>query len=370
MAIFKSDLAVFIGRMQPLHEGHLHVIREGLKQASNIAVLIGSSFAPRSYRNPFTFEERKFMLENSLTTSERCRVSIQPLEDCAYNDTQWMLNVQTAVNNALIDKNLSWTKERIFEQADIALIGHNKDSTSFYLNMFPQWGDSIDVPNYRKLNSTQLRNSYFSNIGHMWVADIDGHRPGDLPQDHIVSTAVKQFLEKFLTTPEYKAIRDEYEFILDYKVQWANAPYPPTFVTVDAVIIQSGHVLVIKRKEIPGKGQWALPGGFIKQDEYIIDGMIRELREETGIKVPDKVLKGSVLAKDVFDDPLRSSRGRTITHAFLIVLENMRTLPRVKGRDDAEKAKWLPISELRRQDFFEDHFDIINYMRAQIKEKQ
>lgn len=88
--------------------------------------------------------------------------------------------------------------------------------------------------------------------------------------------------------------------------------------------------------------------------------MLRELKEETGIKVPVPVLKGSIESKEVFDAIDRSARGRTITHAFKIVL-NEKSLPKVKGSDDAEKASWIPINELKGSMCFEDHIQIIKH---------
>jgi bifunctional NMN adenylyltransferase/nudix hydrolase len=354
----KYDMAVFICRAQPVHLGHLSVILNGLERADHMVVLVGSSGSPRCHRNPFTFDERSQMIWESIPDHLVNRVRIRPLEDAAYNDSKWIHGVQSNVTRAA--REFGYTNE-----PSTALIGHNRDHSSYYLKLFPQWV-SIDVANYKNMNSTQIRNAYFSNIADMWLNDCDGHKIGDLPQDHIVTPAVRAFLMGFISTPAYKLIKDEYEFILKYRASWAVAPYAPTFVTVDAVVVQSGHVLVIRRGAIPGKGLWAMPGGFINADERIRDAVIRELREETGIKVPDPVLRGSIVAQDVFDDPNRSARGRTITHAFLIKLKDDAALPRVKGMDDADKARWIPISELRREDFFEDHIDIIMNMIARI----
>ena len=88
--------------------------------------------------------------------------------------------------------------------------------------------------------------------------------------------------------------------------------------------------------------------------------MIRELREETGIKVPAPVLVGNIKDTKVFDAIDRSARGRTITHAFKIVLPDG-PLPKVKGMDDAEKAQWIPIAEVKSDMTFDDHFDIIQW---------
>jgi bifunctional NMN adenylyltransferase/nudix hydrolase len=119
---------------------------------------------------------------------------------------------------------------------------------------------------------------------------------------------------------------------------------------------------MIERKARPGKGLLALPGGFVGQDERLVEACLRELREETRLKVPAPVLKGSIRKQRVFDDPNRSSRGRTITHAFYIELEPSSKLPAVKGGDDARHAMWVPLSELRPDMLFEDHFFIIQEM--------
>jgi len=353
------DLAVFIGRFSPFHVGHYHVISQALQQAEHVLVLVGSARSPRSYRVPFTFQERRDMIEGSFPRELRERIRVLPLEDSTYNDSKWIHNVQTLVAQGAAMCGLDPAA------AKVTLVGHSRDNTSYYLKLFPQWHNT-EVASFRDISGTNIRNSYFSNMGHMWVRDADGHREGDLPQDAVVTPHVQKFLSTFLDTPGYKLIRDEYEFVLKYKASWAAAPYAPTFVTVDAIVVQSGHVLLVRRGAMPGKGQWAMPGGFINQNERIRDAVIRELREETQIKVPDPVLRGSIVAQDVFDDPNRSSRGRTITHAFLIKLRDDTSLPRVKGSDDADKAKWVAISDLKPEDFFEDHYHVIMNMIARI----
>ena len=103
-------------------------------------------------------------------------------------------------------------------------------------------------------------------------------------------------------------------------------------------------------------------GGFLDQGERVLDACLRELREETKLKVPTPVLKGSIKRQSVYDDPHRSARGRTVTHAFYIELEPNAELPKVKGGDDAKHARWVPLSELDPQLMFEDHYFIIQDM--------
>jgi bifunctional NMN adenylyltransferase/nudix hydrolase len=341
----KYDASVFIGRFQPFHMGHRHVIEEALKISRFVIVLVGSSNTPRSFHNPFTFEERSSMIRNGFPKEQRNRIFTIPLEDYTYNDTLWVKSVQGCVNDILSNDHFIM---EIKKKQEFCLIGHSKDQSSYYLKLFPMWG-SVEVSNFGSVNATDIRDAYFQNSS---IPDLNLKLPLN----------VQNFLAEFSQSPEYEAIKNECEFVKKYRSAWENSPYPPTFVTVDAVVVQSGHVLLVRRGAQPGKGLWALPGGFINQHETIEDAVLRELKEETGIKVPVPVLKGSIVSRGVFDDPNRSLRGRTITHAFLIQLKDATSLPKVRGSDDAEIAFWAPLSSLCRSKFYEDHYAIIDKM--------
>jgi bifunctional NMN adenylyltransferase/nudix hydrolase len=169
------------------------------------------------------------------------------------------------------------------------------------------------------------------------------------------------FLQHFKHTSKFLPLACEYDANAAYKKSWENSPFPPIFVTADAVVTCSGHVLVIKRGGNPGKGLLALPGGFVRENERVKPAALRELKEETRIKVDKIILESSIVDSEVFDYPARSLRGRTITHAFHVKLRDGK-LPEVKGSDDAVGAFWLPMMEVMRRadEFFEDHIHIIN----------
>lgn len=334
------DFLVFIGRFQPFHLGHQSVIRSALKQANRVIILVGSSRQPRSLRNPWTFAERKQCIKAAFTQHDQQRISIAPLLD-TYNDLNWVRLVQQTVEGIVCQYPVT-----VGEKPSVGLIGHNKDHSSYYLSLFPQW-QGVNVDAYQQLAATPMREFYFA----------EGKIPEGLPE----TTA--SMLQKYLLSEAYQRLSSEHHFLQAYKKSWEAAPYAPTFVTVDAVVVQSGHVLVVERKARPGKGLWALPGGFVNQDERLKDAVIRELREETRIKVPVPVLLGSISKQEVFDDPNRSLRGRTITHAYLFELrDDAKGLPKVKGGDDAKKAFWLPLSQLDPEKLFEDHLHIIEAM--------
>ncbi|MCX7069214.1 MAG: bifunctional nicotinamide-nucleotide adenylyltransferase/Nudix hydroxylase [Methylococcales bacterium] len=340
--------AVFIGRFQPYHNGHHHIISQGLQRSEKIIILCGSAHLPVSHRNPWSFQERKTMILNSFSKDEAERITVLPLMDSPYNDAIWSQSVQTIVNGVVQALNTM-----PHNTPRIALIGHSKDHSSFYLKMFPQW-ESIEIDNLNDLNATNLRDDYFSHAEHF--AHSDSIFNGLTPK------GTQAFFAEQFSQTAFDTIRAEHEFIEDYKKQWQAAPYPPVFVTVDAVVIQSGHILLVKRRARPGKGLAALAGGFIRQHERLQDACIRELREETKLKIPEPVLRGCIKRQHTFDDPHRSSRGRTITHAFLIELPVSENLPKVKGGDDAEKAFWLPLADMNPEKMFEDHYFIVRHL--------
>lgn len=336
----KYGTLVYIGRFQPLHNVHAEIIERACHLADELIIIVGSAEQPRTTKNPWTFVERKMMISNVLDELDiadtKCVVSVRSNIDTKYNDNAWIERVQTIVRDSRM------------ASGKIGIIGHKKDdSTSTYLDMFPQW-ELEDVGMLREMHATNIRALYFENGAESIVG--------------MVPPSVYALLKGMESTDFYHTLAGEHQYILDYKQQWNSAPYPVIFVTTDAVVIQSGHVLVIRRRAEPGKGLWALPGGFVNAytDVSVESAMLRELREETGIKVPAPVLRGNISATRVFDAIDRSERGRVITHAFKITLPDG-PLPRVKGMDDADKARWVPISEIRSDQCFEDHFDIIQW---------
>ncbi len=337
------DFLVFIGRFQPFHKGHLAVIEVGLKQAEQLIILCGSAHQPRSARNPWIVSEREAMIRGAVSESDNPHIHVAPLMDIVYNDESWVRNVQATINGMVTAHHSVPHK-----QPKVGLIGHSKDHSSYYLNLFPQWG-AVQVENYQGISSTPIREAIFADDGGIEARKL-------LPE------SVQTSMAEFCSTDAYVEVKGEHEFVAKYKQAWNAAPYPPTFVTVDSIVVQSGHVLMVERKARPGKGLMALPGGFVDHGEKLVDACLRELREETRLKVPVPVLKGSIKGQQVFDDPHRSARGRTITHAFYIELEPNKDLPKVKGGDDAKHAMWVPLADLDPTKIFEDHYFIIQEM--------
>lgn len=334
----KYDTLVLIGRFQPFHNAHLEIVRRATALCNKLVIITGSANQPRTYKNPFSSQEREMMIRDATRGMlGSITIAVEANPDTIYNDQAWAVRIQ-----ALVAKHTTAGEK-------IAVIGHKKDESSFYLDMFPQWGFE-NVEEIEPLSAVNIRDLFFK-----WSFNSNFIK-------NVVPDSTYNFLMEFRKTEEFAQIIREREFVETYKKQFASLPYPPVFVTTDAVVICSGHVLMIKRRSEPGKGLWALPGGFLNADtdKSVLDCAIRELKEETGIKVPVPVLKGSIQDNRVFDAIDRSTRGRTITHAFKIVLPDGE-LPKVKGQDDAEKARWVPINELDSSVCYEDHYEILQY---------
>jgi bifunctional NMN adenylyltransferase/nudix hydrolase len=332
MSTKKYDLAVFIGRFQPFHSAHKATVDIALNIADNVLVLVGSSFEAPTPKNPLSYETRRDLIRGCFPNNDQ--LNIDCLVDYLYNEDAWVAQVVDTV-----DAYAALTGQRI------VLVGKEKDDSSYYLKMFPQW-DFFDTSKLIKseMSATDVRNDAYGRSSN----------PFEVPP------TVRKFLDQWKLGPEYAYIVQELQFLEKYKMAWEAAPYPPTFLTTDAIVVKSGHILLVQRAHAPGKGLWALPGGFVNINESIQDAMIRELREETGLKVPVPVLVGSIKQSKVYDHPKRSLRGRTVTHAYHISLGHG-LLPEVRGADDAERAEWVSIADLRkmRASMFEDHWSII-----------
>jgi bifunctional NMN adenylyltransferase/nudix hydrolase len=349
------DNLVFIGRFEPFHNAHQTIIRNALKLSRKVIVLVGSTGKPRTIKNPWNLSERTVMVRHCFSAEENARIAIAGVHDHPYSDQAWAAEVQRAVGE-MSGKD---------EGARTGIVGHIKDDSTYYLKMFPQW-KLVEVPNIAGLSATDIR-GYFLDAGSEGGDILPASKGNRMLIQSAVPGPVFEFLESFRNTPHYAPLVRESQFVNAYRSQFAGLRYPIQFITTDAVVVHSGHLLLVQRKAAPGKGLWALPGGFVGERERIEDACLRELAEETRLKLPEKVLRGSIKAEEVFDDPDRSLRGRTITRAYYFEFP-AGELPPVRGGDDAEKAKWVPLAQFEQMEehLFEDHYHIAKYFLRQV----
>lgn len=123
-------------------------------------------------------------------------------------------------------------------------------------------------------------------------------------------------------------------------------------VTVDILIFarhfEKPCILLVKRRHPPFEGKWAIPGGFVEEDETLEQAAQRELAEETVVR------DVTVEQLSTFGDPGRDPRGRTITIAYLAVIGEA---VKVQAGSDAKEARWFAVDELPELAF--DHRKIL-----------
>lgn len=306
---------IFIGRFQPVHQGHIHAIGIAASQVDKLYIFIGSVNACRSIKNPWTYAERVDMIRSKLWTNRISNVDFIPINDYPYNDTQWIADIRATVDH--------------YSMGTPILFGHMKDGNE-YLKWFPDWKFK-DVESLYNVHATGIRQS---------MSEIDSP---EMPQ----------------------TVKDDFKYYENENARFANYPFPETlnFNCGDAVVECQGHVLLIRRKYAPGAGAWALPGGFKNRDESFLDCAVRELQEETNIRVPEKVLRGSIVKTELFDSPTRSFGipRNTLAVYFRISPNPDGSLPRANGADDAAECKWFPLTQvLNTLELYDDHAAIIS----------
>jgi bifunctional NMN adenylyltransferase/nudix hydrolase len=369
----KRRIAVYIGRFQPFHRGHEYVLNHCLANYDETIVLIGSAYKARDVENPFTYEERKRVLYAWLDNAHEGTVRIRPLRDHPYNDAEWIKSVQEAVNNVAGPAG----------NVEVTVVGCDRDSSTWYLKTFPQWGLDVIEPyrNIPGLSATQVRERYFGHYQDKFRATSIRDWPGLL-------SVTAEFLIEFEHSPYFKGLRWQWNFLREYHEERGKGP----FVTADICVVQSGHVLVIERgPETYGAGLLALPGGFVKPHQRIKDAAVDECMEETGIllahgkrdkEITRDMLLGSIKDWEQFDHPRRSLRGRIFTTCYLVRLNDTKPLPQVSGQlvpmgeegggvvVETKDAKWMPIAEALDDPslWFEDHHAMVETMLSLIRD--
>jgi bifunctional NMN adenylyltransferase/nudix hydrolase len=286
------------------------------------------------------------MIRQALPEADRHRVRFLPVRDY-YDEARWVRAVRAGVAAMTVTADAQ-------PQPSVALVGHFKDATSGYLRGFPGWS-LMPVERLADGDGTHIRDALFaSDLQHIdaaLAALVDQIPPSTLA-----------FLRAWVELPFFDALVTEWQMLRAYKEAWRSAPYAPVFVTVDSIVRCTGRVLLIQRGRAPGRGLYGVPGGFIEERETAYQSALRELAEETHLKLLDATMQQHLTATAVFDHPDRSLRGRTITHAHFFDLGE-RELPPVQADDDAQAVEWMPIERLAAMEdkFFDDHFHMLDH---------
>lgn len=357
----KYDTLVYIGRFQPFHNGHLHVINEAKKRARKVIVLAGSASGPLTGRNPFA---SNLVMNMIVTSTGRHRdptpIAIEPLFDYTYENPLWIEQVRRIV-----------ARHQTQDAWQVGIIGHRRDDSSFYLDCFPEWPVEIieehqcesGVP----VSATRIRELMFGGetlevpeeIGTLMPA------PAFRMLQNIIAGDGRYGFNYFHLSQVHKDV----QAIKAYREKYGNGP----FNAVDALVICGDKILLVERGKMPQRFSFAMPGGFIEPGEATETAVSRELFEETGLNLellPQQFSFNKFVVKrigsEVFNHPRRSSRAQIATTVHLIELKPLQgnDPPPVKGADDAYSAKWYSLDFMmqphQQRLFFDDHWHIIH----------
>lgn len=384
-----TTLGVIIGRFNPVHSEHIRaLIAPAVEKYDKVLILLGSSESARDSQNPIPWHVRMELIDAGLedyfgkeyfNKHMYPNITYAPLKDYDYSkiqDARWQFEVQKLV--AEVPRNHFCIKDY-----EVTILGSTKDDSTYYVKNFPQWNHEY-IQNATELSATAVRKLWYERN---WEE-----------LQMLVFPSVLALLKQMREYEQYEEMAKQYHWLNNYKMVLAKRertvqalvddgtgafdemesidiykpmPYDPIYYTTDNVIIWRGHVLLIQRGAHPGKGLWALPGGFLNPNETISNGALRELEEETRIRIYEPNSKRrTVLSpawqsdKQVFDAPKRSLRGRIITTAHLIQIPDEFEVDTRAG-DDAAKARFFPLYDVLATmgtELFEDHQQIIAAM--------
>ena len=135
---------------------------------------------------------------------------------------------------------------------------------------------------------------------------------------------------------------------------------------VAAVIIDEGKILLIKRGAEPSKGKWSIPGGRLEWSETLVEALKREVREETGLEIEVGKVAGvfDLIIKPPNANHITLNSQRSTLNVYHYVLIDY--LARAVGGtlapgDDADDARWVPISSL-------DEYELTAHLRERLRE--
>jgi 8-oxo-dGTP diphosphatase len=114
-------------------------------------------------------------------------------------------------------------------------------------------------------------------------------------------------------------------------------------VGVGAIILREGKILLEQRGNEPARGQWTVPGGVVEVGEILEDSVIREVKEETGLKAQNPRLI------DVVDQVHRDKEGK-IEYHYVIIDYAVKATGEPKAASDAYELKWVPLGEVEAYD--------------------
>lgn len=328
---------VYIGRFQPIHNGHMAIIEKTtkmMKENDSFTIIIGSADQERTIRNPLTIEERKKTIE---IATEGMPVKIDTINDSPYDYDEWIRQLAAK----LFGYHCFW-HHSTFE--NITIVGmEGVEEYVKRLNNIVGKGTCKSIVFTEQDTNINIHSTKIRENTDAWFNDL------------FMPTKVVDYLRSI--TPDFVDIIKNINKVADDYAKSCNVKYNTCFMTVDNVVYTADKVLLIRRKD---NGKYAIPGGFAEPYQTMKQNALRELEEETSLTLNDVILdKEPILIDAPFRDPRSSKKVNLIS---MVYSWNCKNPDNVKAADDAADAMWVDfkeISNMRPSEFHADHKKII-----------
>ena len=310
------ELVVYIGRFQPFHLGHLKTCTEALEQYDHLMICCGGANSAPSLRNPWSYDERVSMMSKCFSSPLLDRITFMPLYDSTYDDEAWKNRLQHAIFEQ-------------FPNANVTLIGYEKDQSSFYLKLFPEW-QYHPVPFYEKINATDIRISYFE---------------GNALPNNTLPEPIFNWLSEFKRSTAYPLFCTIYQ-------RMALQSHDPSYVT-NYVFYYDQTILIEKRDVFSKQDQWSLPES--KSDQNINESITHQLQL---LFLDPNTIPYRIHSLGEYQHAHRSMVPEQTSKVYVIVLEKMPSIQKTVS------AKFQHIDTLFMSPLYADHASIINAVKT------
>jgi len=334
-----NKLGIIVGRMQPLHNGHVALIHKALKENEQVLLLLGSVNREVNFNNPFTYDERVKMVRNVFPEEMYEELLIRGIKDKPTDD-EWIQELIANIGQVEEDpsKVILYTSEKDAEWY--------KGSTLYHVETLDSKG----------LSATDIRNTWYTCEENLYK----------LVPDYVCMEMTKlthgdRWLN--LRTEKIMCLKGKEQAIADHKF---SNPIEPV---AHAALIHDKQILLVQRNSTRGYGQWALPGGFIEHTETTREAAVRELREETGVDLMEHRVQEMAQAVEENIDDLSV---RTLGINYLYVMDPSVEKPEV-SIDDTEclAYRWCPIADILSESMvlFYNHNVVVQRLLANVWSK-
>jgi bifunctional NMN adenylyltransferase/nudix hydrolase len=314
------QLALVVDKLQPPTNAFADSVRRlcADPRFDAVLVLVAGAERARGAHHPLRWHEAAALLAARVDSP---KLVCLPLVDCLYDEGMWVANVRRCVD-ALSDMR-HMPRDAGYE---VTLAVSDDAAGRNLARLFLDW--------------TALYTLDKGDGAYARAAFLDGPQPA------------------FLSAETWNKLQTSRVAAHHGLEGWAAAEtalgHPIPLQTVDAVVVQSHHVLLARRGEQEvGAGKLCLPGLFLQPHGTALDTALDAARVKAGLDMPLGALQGRLRERRVFDHPARDPRGWIRTEAFVFELP-------ASGRfEKAKLAVWTPLSDVHPYDIFADHFDII-----------